>query len=491
MQKSNPSVFSVLVSVFFFWGFVAANNDILIPVFKEALDLKNWQSQMINFAFYFAYTIGAFLYMIHGTATKRDIVARIGYQNSIGAGLLLSALGTLLFIPAATYNSFFIMITALFVVGLGFALQQTAANPFAIALGNPEGGSQRLSLAGGINNIGTTIGPLILAFAIFGSVKDVPEVTEVSINSVKMPYLYLGIAFAGVAILFFLSGKKKSYYPGESEQTKIEVMSDHSLVDTSSKDESVFEETNKNSEVSLFQFPQLYLGMIGIFSYVGVEVATAGNLGAYIKEEVKGMEEGNIAPFVALYWASLMIGRWASSASVFTSNRNYRYFLKVLLPFIAFGVFLLATKIAGYDVTSFYAYVFVIPLLIIADVLSKDDPAKQLLIFSILGIVALIFGMLTTGIVSVFGFISVGLFCSTLWPCVFTLSTRGLGDYTSKGSSLLIMMIMGGAFLSLLQGIIADTNTFGIRYSFIVGVVCFMYLAFYALKMKTIIGKSF
>lgn len=490
MQKNNPSVFSVLVSVFFFWGFVAASNDILIPVFKEALNLSNWQSQMINFAFYFAYTIGAIAYMAHGSITKRDIVARVGYQNSIAAGLLLSALGTLLFIPAASNNSFVLMITGLFVVGLGFSLQQTAANPFAIALGSPESGSQRLSLAGGINNIGTTIGPLIVAYAIFGAVKEVPDATQISINSVKVPYLYLGLAFAGVAVLFFLSGRKKSFFPGESAQAKMIVEDDL----TEKSDDKIMEVESDSivlgAKGNLFQYPQLYLGMLGIFCYVGVEVATAGHIGAYIKDEVKGMDEGNIAPFVSLYWASLMIGRWASSASVFSSKLNIRFLLKVLLPFAAFGLFLIVTNIAGYDVRPFYSYIFIIPLLIIADLLSKDDPAKQLLIFSSMGIVALVIGMSTVGLTSIFAFISVGLFCSTLWPCVFTLATRGLAGYTSKGSSLLIMMIMGGAFLSLLQGIIADIPFFGVRYSFLVGVLCFVYLAFYALRMNTLKIKS-
>jgi FHS family L-fucose permease-like MFS transporter len=472
MRNNNPSVFGVLVSVFFFWGFVAASNDILIPVFKEALDLTNAQSQLINFAFYFAYAVGAIAYVTHGSITKKDIVARIGYQHSIALGLLVSALGTLLFIPAAELNSFGLMISGLFIVGLGFALQQTAANPFAIALGRPEGGAQRLSLAGGINNIGTTIGPLILAFAIFGGIKDTPDAAEISINSVKTPYLFLGLAFFLVAILFYVSGKRNSFYPGTSMHTQNDSLNDQN---------ATIPEGNLGR---LKDYPQLYLGMLAIFTYVGVEVATAGHLGAYIKEEVAGLGEGTVAPFVALYWASLMVGRWVSGASVFSNNLNYRFVLKVLLPFLAFGLFLAATSIAGYDVQPFYTYVFVIPIVIIADMLSMDKPALQLLLFSSLGIFALIIGMATTGIISVFALISVGLFCSTLWPCIFTLATAGLGDYTSKGSSLLIMMIMGGAFISILQGILADTIAVGVRYSFLVGVACFVYLAFYAVKEK-------
>lgn len=468
MHQKNPSAFSVLVSVFFFWGFVAAGNDILIPVFKKSLDLQNWQSQLINFAFYMAYSVGSLLYMLHARFTKKDIVMRLGYQKSIALGLLISAMGTLLFLPAAEYNSYFLMLGGLFVVGLGFSLQQTAANPFAILLGNPSKGSQRLSLAGGINNIGTTIGPLILAFAIFGTVKE--EHISTTINDVKQPYLFLGLAFLFAALLFLLSARKGMIKPGETPHEEAKTQTDRKAK-------------------SIFSFPQLTLGMLGIFFYVGVEVATAGNLGAYMQSEMNWSGESSIAPFVALYWASLMIGRWVSSASVFTDNINIRFLLKIFLPFAAFGLFIIASYIAGYDIHRFWWYLFVIPVIIIADLLSKDDPAKQLLLFSLLGITALFIGMFTTGLISVFALISVGLFCSTLWPCVYTLATKGLGENTSKGSSLLILMIMGGAIISLTQGILADISWIGIRYSFITGVVCFLYLSFYALKMKVYFKK--
>jgi FHS family L-fucose permease-like MFS transporter len=181
-----------------------------------------------------------------------------------------------------------------------------------------------------------------------------------------------------------------------------------------------------------------------------------------------------------------MVGRWASAASIFTNSLNTKFFYKILLPYLAFGLFLGITAISGNNVTPFYSYAFVIPVLIIADVLSKDDPAKQLLLFSSLGIISLIIGMLTSGLVSVFAFISVGLFCSTLWPCIFTLATNGLGSQTTQGSSLLIMMIMGGAVISILQGVLADIPFIGIKYSYLLGVICFGYLAYYALRMKKV-----
>src|SRR6185312_13476239 len=192
-QKTKWSQFGVLISVFFFWGFVAASNDILIPVFKEKLHLAQWQSQMISFAFYVAYTVGSIIYYFISKATKGgDILNTIGYKNGIALGLVISALGTLLFYPAAETASFGIMITGLFIVGLGFSLQQTAANPLAISMGDPKTGSQRLSLAGGINNFGTTIGPVLVSFAIFGklAINGTPNVA--SIGAVKTPYLILG-----------------------------------------------------------------------------------------------------------------------------------------------------------------------------------------------------------------------------------------------------------------------------------------------------------
>lgn len=461
MQQKERSLFGLLISVFFFWGFVAASNDILIPVLKEALDLKNWQSQLINFAFYMAYTIGSLAYVAHAVSTKRDIISRMGYQKGIALGLTVSALGTLLFIPAATYNSYGFLISGLFIVGLGFSLQQTAANPFAISLGNPEKGSQRLSLAGGINNIGTTIGPLIIAYAIFGGLGENEE-KLVTIDDVKIPYLLLGAAFLVVALLFFISGRK-------NQQGKT-----NSSIDL---------ETNPPTKFHLGKYPQLYLGMLGIFFYVGVEVATGGNLGEFMKK-VEGFSDKSMAPYVALYWGSLMIGRWASAASVFTSNKQNKLILKFLLPYLAFGLFILSLYISGNPYEVFLNYLFVVPVITIADLLSKDDPAKQLFLFSILGIVSLLIGIFASGAVGIFAFVSVGLFCSTLWPCIFTLATKNLGENTTKGSSLLIMMIMGGAIMSVTQGLLADIPAIGIRYSFFVGVACFIYLAYYAMRMK-------
>lgn len=461
-MQNNRSAFITLISVFFFWGFVAASNDILIPVFKEKLQMEQWQSQLISVAFYVAYTVGSILYLLFSRWFGGDILNKIGYKNGISLGLCVSAAGTLLFIPAAAYVSFGWMISGLFIVALGFSLQQTAANPLAIVMGDPSKASQRLSLAGGINNIGTTIGPLVVGFAIFGSFA--PGVKLESVESVKTPYLILGVAFLLVAVLFKIS----------SLPNRIE---------------NVTEDNKEANQFGALKFPQLVLGMIAIFLYVGVEVSTASNLPELMRQH-SGIETAQAAPYISLFWASLMIGRWSSSAGAFDINGKIKSVFRFIMPYLAFAVFLLVNAIAGSDLSVFYPYAFVILLLIGAELLSKGHPGKQLLIFSMCGIAALAVGMLSTGLMSVYAFISVGLFCSTLWPCIFTLAISGLGKYTNQASSFLIMMIMGGGFVSWFQGWLSDPELLGIRASYLVGIVCFIYLAYYGWKATHILKKQ-
>lgn len=462
MNQTKTSSLVTLVSVFFFWGFVAASNDILIPVFKEKLNLQQWQSQMISFAFYVAYTVGSLIYFGLSKISGGDILNRIGYKNGIALGLIISALGTILFYPAAETSSFAIFISGLFIVGLGFSLQQIAANPLAVNVGDPKKGAQRLSMAGGINNIGTTIGPVIVSLAIFGSLAAGAKLE--SLSSVKTPYLILGIAFIVVAIMF-----KFSSLPNQIHH----------------EDEIAETEADKSSQ-SIFSYPQLYLGMVAIFLYVGVEVSTASNLPEFMRIHL-GTPTDAVAPYVSLFWASLMIGRWTGAVGAFNVSDTAKRILNFVLPYAAFGVFLLVNFLAKHNLEPFYYYAGIIAIVIFADLMSKGNPARQLVIFSALGILALFIGIFADGLFSVYAFISVGLFCSTLWPCIFTLAIAGMGKKTNDASSFLIMMIMGGGFVSLLQGYLAKENLLGIQWSYLVGVGCFAYLGFYGWKVKSIL----
>jgi FHS family L-fucose permease-like MFS transporter len=454
-----------VIAVFFFWGFVAAGNDILIPVFKESLMLEQWQSQMIAFAFYVAYTVGSLLYMFYASWKGVDLVTKIGYKNGLMTGLFISAFGTLMFIPAAWYNSFALMLSGLFIVGLGFSLQQIVANPLTIALGSPETGSQRLSMAGGINNIGTTIGPVILGYALFGSQADGMKHTIADIEMVKVPYLFLGFAFVAMAIIIKFSAIPQ--HLNEANETVIN------------------RTTISVAQRSALHFPQLAWGMLAIFVYVGVEVATASNLPELMRQEL-GMSTAQMAPYISLYWASLMIGRWTAAADNFSTNKNTRRLLRLILPYTAFGLFLFINATAGYSIEQLLIYMIPILALIAADFYCMGNPIKQILVFSSLGILSLLVAIYTNGMVSIFAIISVGLFCSTLWPCIFNIAITGLNSFVNQGSSFLIMMIMGGGIISLLQGKLADDALMGIKQSYWVGVACFAYLAYYAFRFRNL-----
>lgn len=473
-HKTNWAQFVPLVTVFFFWGFVAASNDILIPVFKKAFDLTQGQSQFVSLAFYIAYTVGSIIYMLVSLATGKDLINRFGYKNSLVFGLLVSALGTLLFIPAANTGSYELMLAGLFTVALGFSVQQTVANPLAIALGDSKTGSQRLTLAGGINNLGTTIGPLIVAYAIFGGSSND---TDLSIEAVKIPYICLGIAFFLVAVFL-----KFSKLPNHPEEDVTEGEAYFGL--EGEKQPEIIKIEDRSSAL---KYPQLLLGMLAIFLYVGVEVATVSNLPDYMEKEL-GFSVSQVAPYVSLYWASMMIGRWGGAAEAFGLDKSKTVALKVIAPYLGFGVFLLVNYIAGNDLQPFYFYAAIILVLILADISTQGNPARILLTFSVIGIIALLIGMNTEGLVSVYAITSVGLFCSTLWPCIFALAVNGLGKNTSQGSSFLIMMIMGGGIMSYVQGLLADS--FSIHFSYIVGVICFAYLAFYAITAQKILKNQ-
>jgi FHS family L-fucose permease-like MFS transporter len=305
----------------------------------------------------------------------------------------------------------------------------------------------------------TTIGPVIVSFAIFGAIGS--GTTTLDLKAVQIPYLVLGAAFVLAAVMF-----KFSSVPDKIETVK--------------------SDNDNASLLSILKYPQLSMGMLAIFLYVGVEVSTASNLPEFMKQKL-GTAEGAVAPFVSLYWASLMIGRWTSAAGVFDLSKSMKTVLGIVLPFVAFGIFAGANIIGGNDINELYPYLGIVVLLIVADYLSAGNPVKQIMIYSSLGAIAIAIGIFSSGMISVFAFISVGIFCSTLWPCIFTLSIAGMGENTNTASSLLIMMIMGGGFISVLQGALADDSVLGIQQSYWLGVACFAYLVFFAWSVSKIL----
>lgn len=572
-NKTNYPALYTLITVFFFWGFIAAGNSIFIPFCKSYFSLDQFQSQLIDFAFYTAYYIGALLLFALGDMSGKDIVGKWGYKKSIVYGLLFSALGAGAMIVAVEANIYAGMLLGLFIVALGFSLQQTAANPFAILLGDPKTGASRVNLGGGINSLGTTIGPIIVALALFGTAASVTEdqIKLLELNKVVILYVCVGLLFVASAALFYFSKKvpdgiynepmekankalrtlvvmtfllavcftpifrsyksdaaikietlntelykrnetlkiakfaQNGYNEFKKHTSEIEV--DIKLLKEPLEQKRMlwltgallvvlggiffsYISANKNAEGwGAMQYPQLVLGMLAIFTYVGVEVAIGSNLGELLKlKDFGSLASSDIAPYISMYWGSLMIGRWAGAISVFNLKGTNKTVALIIIPLIAFAVILGVNIISGKDMKPLYYYVICVLVQIVAFFLSKDKPARTLMIFGTFGIIAMLVGLSTSGTIAIYAFLSGGLACSIMWPAIFSLSIIGLGKYTSQGSAFLIMMILGGGIIPPIQGKLSDI--IGIHQSYIVAVVCFAYLTFFAVLVKGILKKQ-
>ena len=469
--QTKWSQFGSLIIIFFFWGFVAAGNSMLIPVFKKNFTLTQFEAQLVEWAFYVAYFVGSAIFFM--ISMRSDVLQKFGYKKTLASGLVLSAAGAFLFVPAAVMDNFWVFLIALFTVGLGFSVQQIVANPLAIKMGSPQTGAHRLTLAGGINSLGTTIAPILFGIVFFGTGS---EQTELNMEDVKLPFIILGSAFILVALFLMFS-----------------------KIEDPEKTEDIVSEPAERFR--LFRYPQLVLGMLAIFIYVGVEVSIGSNLPALLQTEAfGGVMEHSIAPFISLYWGSLMIGRWNGGINVFNTSKTMNLLLKFIVPFIAFGVIIGANSLSGKDVSAFYVYPVWIVLFILMSFIGGKNAGKTLMIFGISGALMMVVGLVYPDKqIAQYFFISGGLFCSIMWPAIFDLAIAGLGKNTGKASSFLIMMILGGGVIPLIQGWICDfdqTRPEGIlgitftHFSYVIPVVCFIYLAFYGFITPRILKKQ-
>jgi FHS family L-fucose permease-like MFS transporter len=517
--KTNTGALATLVIVFFFWGFIAASNSIFIPFCRTHFKLTQFQSQLIGSAFYGAYFIGSLILYLVSSVLGYDILNKIGYKKGIIYGLWISVIGALAIIPSANANSFGLILVSFFIVALGFSLQQTAAQPFAIALGDPATGSHRLNLAGGVNSLGTTLGPIIVSFFLFGSVGGVQK--EVTVTNINNLYLIVASVFAAVALFFSFSrlpsGKNDEKFEGSmkaafsliimtvvlgilitigqvSEIGKLPLLVIAFTTVITILFYSNSSAIKSNAGWGAMKYPQLIFGMLGIFLYVGVEVTIDNNFGALLKTPgyitAAGLHDNEISKYVSLYWGSLMIGRWTGAISVFDLSKTGKYIATVLVPFVAFGVILFVNHLYGNDITDLLPYAGVIAIAIIAFFFGQAKPVKTLLTLALLATFAMLFGVFTNGIVSVYAFMSGGLCCSIMWPCIFSLGIAGLGKYTSQGSAFLIMMILGGAVIPPFQGALGDTPSIGMHNSYLVAAGCFACLAALALKLRSVLKQQ-
>jgi len=445
MTDNQPKIFRTafinLTILFFMWGFMTALNDILIPYLRESFELTHTKAMLIQFAFFTSYFIGSLIYFII-SVVKGDPINKLGYKMGIILGLIISGIGALLFYPAAQFHMYGFFLSALFILGLGFTLLQIAANPYVAILGTPESASSRLNLAQGFNSLGTTIAPVLGGFLIFTFFKD-----AAGSDAVKIPYL----VFAGV---FFLMAFAIMKTP---------------LPRFTNPDEVA-------PGLQALKYPQLVFGMIAIFMYVGGEVSIGSMLISYIElPEIAGLDAAEASVFVSIYWGGQMIGRFLGAISLSNASSTKKYLAMPAVSAIAYVIIGLTT---GFEAANIYLIFLVLNL--IGFFIGKSMPHRTLYIFAIINFIFLGIALSTTGVVALWTIIAIGLFNSIMWSNIFTLAISGLGKYTSQGSSLLVMMILGGAILPVIMGAVADG--YGVHLSFAVPLFSYVYIAFYGMR---------
>ncbi len=397
---------AIVTTLFFMWGFLTCLNDILVPHLKAIFDLSYAKVMLVQFAFFSAY----FLFSIPWSR----VVNRIGYQKTMVVGLLTMALGAVLFVPAASAASYPLFLTALLILATGITGLQVSANPYVVVLGKPETASSRLDLTQAFNSLGTTIAPkigglLILATAPL-AIGQLSQLAPAALHAyrvqeaatVKTPYTVISAALVLLAILI-----------GAFKLPKIETV-------TARPGERVND--------SIWKHPNLLLGALGIFAYVGAEVSIGSFLVNYFSlPEIAGFSTLIAAGFVSFYWGGAMVGRFLG-----------------------------------------------------AGLLRRVKPGNLLALCAVVTTFLVAASMLTRGHIAMWSILAVGLFNSIMFPTIFSLGVAELGPLTGNGSGILNMAIVGGAILPVIQGVIADHV--GIHHAFVLPVLCYLYIVFYGLN---------
>ncbi len=578
--------FAVMTVLFFMWGFITVMNDILIPRLQDAFVLTNYQIMFVQFYFFGAYFVGSLIYFII-SAKAGDPIAKIGYKNGVVIGLLLAALGSSLFWPAATlaprfsivtpdnfkdfpslvqkltqqsdavsvfiYNNlsastqqalkqnpssidsqtalaqdlnkiingpliygdqrfsavkvlpttkpllsqnpqgqalaalnrelvveaypdnigknllpFWLCLAALFIVALGLAMLQIAANPYVTILGPERTASSRLNLAQAFNSVGTTIGPLIGGYLIF---QYFAKAGLSGTDSVKVPYLLFCSAFLLLAVIFFFL-----HLPHVGEG-KIE------------------------PGAGALKYPHVVLGVIAIFMYVGGEVSIGSSIIKFLGERnIANMSESNASKYVSLFWGGMLIGRFTGAIQLSEMPKAKKLLLLIIVPLLAY-LFLWAAISAPLDAlhsgasfsqvlsqwkdkfidywSIFKIYLPFLALCWLMFQFGKALAGRTLVIFCSTIVALLAIAIFAGGKTAMWCVVAVGLFTSIGWPNIFSLALDGMGIYKSQVSSLLVMAVVGGAVLPLLMGKLADV--WNRQDAFIIPLIAYAYVAFYGL----------
>ncbi|TYK66499.1 sugar MFS transporter [Colwellia echini] len=406
-SQNNNYTFALtsLTSLFFMWGFITCLNDILIPHLKGIFDLSYSQAMLVQFCFFGAY----FLVSLPAGV----IVKKLGYQKGIVLGLVIAAVGCLCFYPAASMHSYPVFLMALFILASGITLLQVSANPYVSMLGDAKTASSRLTMTQGFNALGTTVAPFFGAFLILNQAADAltPHTTA---ESVQMPYVFLAALLLALAAIFAWLKLPNLESVGEVEQKDLQ-----------------------GEDGSAWHYRHLVLGAVGIFVYVGAEVAIGSFLVSFLAEpSIAGLEESDAAKYIAYYWGGAMVGRFIGAA-----------------------------------------------------VMQKVAAGKALFFNANAAVILIIIAVLSSGTLAMVSILLVGLCNSIMFPTIFSLAIQGLGKHTSQGSGILCLAIVGGAIIPLVQGVLADS--IGVQPAFLLPILCYLFIAYYGVsgsKVKALVS---
>jgi FHS family L-fucose permease-like MFS transporter len=412
--KQNPykMAFALVTALFFVFGFITCLNDILVPHLKSLFTLDYTQAALVQFCFFSAY--------FFASLPAGKLVTLVGYKQGTVLGLIITAMGCLLFYPAAGMQSYNLFLFGLFVLASGVTVIQVAVNPYIAILGPSETASARLNLSQAFNALGTTIAPMLGSYLILSTaVKSEADVKLMDAasqaihraqqaSSVQGPYVGLAVALVALAVVVSLFNLPKIAGTTHSKEDK--------------------NASQTQDRASAWQYRHLVLGAVGIFCYVGAEVA----IGSYLINfmglpEIGGFSAATAGKYVSLYWGGAMVGRFIGSV-----------------------------------------------------VLRKMRPHKVLAFNAICAAVLVLATMALSGHVAMVAVLSVGLFNSIMFPTIFTLAIHGLGKNTAHGSGILCMAIVGGALIPLVQGVLADQM--GLHHSYLLPVLCYLFIAYYGMK---------
>ena len=404
--------------LFFIFGFVTWLNGSLIPFLKLICELNDFQALFVTFAFYIAYTTMAY--------PMSFILTKTGYKKGMAIGLGIMAVGALLFIPAAYSANYLIFLIALFTLGSGLTILQTASNPYIVLVGPTESAAMRISIMGLINKSAGILAPLVFTALIFSDLGTFSNTTlsssdiDLLASKLVMPYLVMAIILTGLIFLVLFS----------------------------SLPEIEFEEAEENSnKTSIFHYPQLILGAIALFFYVGVEVVAGDTIGLF------GQNLG-VANYTAL-----------------TSYTMVFMVLGYIIGVVGIPKYLSQEKALTYSAIGGF-------ITIIALVFSSAESSS---------ISTLLWGW--SGIATIPNPVALvallGLSHALVWPSIWPLALKGLGKFTAQGSALLIMAIAGGAILPLIFGQMTEIGG-NMQFSYIITIPAYLFILYYALKGHTI-----